>query len=170
MHRKIFENHYGIKIPKGYHIHHIDGDHSNNDPNNLEMLLADDHAKRHGFLNNFIMAQSTAIERAQAALRKPEIRQKMSQVIKNSQKHKKSIEARSQNSIWRKRVIDACRVTAKTRTSSPWNKGKKTGVLSQEHRRKLSAGRVGRKWYNDGDKEYFIFPQTAGASLVVGRL
>jgi len=29
--RKIYEQHHGIKIPKGYHIHHIDGNHNNNE-------------------------------------------------------------------------------------------------------------------------------------------
>jgi len=32
--RKIYEQHNG-PIPKGMDIHHIDGNHANNDPNNL---------------------------------------------------------------------------------------------------------------------------------------
>jgi hypothetical protein len=44
--RKIYENHYG-KIPKGYHIHHIDGNPFNNHISNLECISAEDHAKIH---------------------------------------------------------------------------------------------------------------------------
>ena len=61
--RKIYERHYG-PIPKGFHVHHKDLNHENDDPLNLEALHPDDHANKHGFLNNFIMAQSTAIERS----------------------------------------------------------------------------------------------------------
>lgn len=61
--RKIYEQHCG-PIPKGYHVHHKDFNHNNNNPLNLEALDPDDHAKKHGFLTNFIMAQSKATELA----------------------------------------------------------------------------------------------------------
>lgn len=64
-HRKIYEQHYG-PIPKGYHVHHKDLNHRNNEPANLEALHPDDHAKKHGFLNNFIMAQARACDLAAA--------------------------------------------------------------------------------------------------------
>jgi hypothetical protein len=60
--RKIYEHYYGIRIPKGYHIHHKDMNHGNNDPLNLECLHKDVHAQRHGFLTNFLMAQASASE------------------------------------------------------------------------------------------------------------
>lgn len=49
--RKIYEHHYGA-IPKddqgrSYHIHHIDGDHKNNDPNNLQAVSLQDHYNIH---------------------------------------------------------------------------------------------------------------------------
>jgi hypothetical protein len=49
--RKIYENHYG-KIPKdetgrSYEIHHIDGDHSNNDPSNLKSVSIQEHYDIH---------------------------------------------------------------------------------------------------------------------------
>lgn len=40
--RKIYENHSG-SIPKGYEIHHIDGNHSNNIPSNLMAVTAEEH-------------------------------------------------------------------------------------------------------------------------------
>ena len=49
--RKIYENHYG-KIPKDsehrtYDIHHIDGNHSNNNPNNLKAISIQEHYDIH---------------------------------------------------------------------------------------------------------------------------
>lgn len=44
--RKIYESHYG-KIPKGYHIHHIDGDPFNNHITNLICLSPEEHAEIH---------------------------------------------------------------------------------------------------------------------------
>ena len=75
--RKIYEQHHG-PIPKGFHVHHKDMNHVNDDPLNLEALHPDAHAQKHGFLNNFIMASSTALERSHASRRKPENRAKMS--------------------------------------------------------------------------------------------
>jgi len=62
--RKIYEEHYGVKIPKGHHIHHKDMNHGNDDPLNLEALTPDEHAQKHGFMNNFIMAQARATDLA----------------------------------------------------------------------------------------------------------
>jgi len=49
--RKIYEQHYGL-IPKEadgrtYEIHHIDGDHSNNDPTNLKAVTIQEHYDLH---------------------------------------------------------------------------------------------------------------------------
>jgi hypothetical protein len=49
--RKIYENHYG-PIPKDetgrtYEIHHIDGNHSNNDPDNLKCVSIQEHYDVH---------------------------------------------------------------------------------------------------------------------------
>lgn len=46
MHRKIYEQHYGA-IPDGYHIHHKDGVHANNDVNNLQCVTAQEHYDKH---------------------------------------------------------------------------------------------------------------------------
>lgn len=50
-HRKIYRKHYG-SIPrepsgKSYHIHHIDGVHTNNDPANLRAVTAKEHFDIH---------------------------------------------------------------------------------------------------------------------------
>lgn len=45
LHRHVWEKHFG-PIPKGYHIHHKDGNKLNNDISNLECLSASDHHKK----------------------------------------------------------------------------------------------------------------------------
>jgi hypothetical protein len=47
MHRDVWE-HYNGKIPKGYHIHHIDGNPSNNDISNLQLMKASEHLRMEG--------------------------------------------------------------------------------------------------------------------------
>jgi hypothetical protein len=47
MHRDVWEFYNG-KIPKGYHIHHIDGNPSNNDISNLQLMQGKDHLRMEG--------------------------------------------------------------------------------------------------------------------------
>lgn len=46
IYRRIYTQHFG-PIPKGYHIHHKDGNHSNNDPLNLVAITAKEHYDIH---------------------------------------------------------------------------------------------------------------------------
>lgn len=46
LHRHVWEFHHG-EIPAGHHIHHKDGDFSNNDISNLECLAAEKHWGEH---------------------------------------------------------------------------------------------------------------------------
>ena len=46
LHRAVYEYYYG-KIPNGYHVHHVDHDKANNDPDNLIALSRSDHLKLH---------------------------------------------------------------------------------------------------------------------------
>lgn len=160
--RQIYENFHNVKIPKGYHIHHIDGNRNNNDISNLEMLSPDEHAKKHGYISNWIMAQDRASKMAIEKLKTPEMREKMRQSMLNSESHKLGIQKRSTNKEWRKKVSEACKTTAKNRTNKPWNKGIVGVVKAREETKKLmTEQRLGRKWYNDGNKTYFIFPEEA---------
>lgn len=45
--RKLYESHYGIKIPPGYEIHHIDQNRNNNDIDNLILLPKKLHSQLH---------------------------------------------------------------------------------------------------------------------------
>jgi hypothetical protein len=46
LHIYIWEKHYG-KVPKGYHVHHKDGNMLNNDISNLELLPVKSHCRYH---------------------------------------------------------------------------------------------------------------------------
>ena len=46
LHQDIWRHHNG-PIPDGYHIHHADGDHNNNDPSNLVALTEAEHQAHH---------------------------------------------------------------------------------------------------------------------------
>ena len=47
MHVYVWE-YFNGPVPKGYHIHHMDGDKSNNNIKNLQLLLATEHEQLHG--------------------------------------------------------------------------------------------------------------------------
>lgn len=47
LHRVVWEYHNG-DIPNGYHVHHIDGDRTNNAIENLSLLQGSTHLKNHG--------------------------------------------------------------------------------------------------------------------------
>lgn len=47
LHRLIYEKEHDCTIPEGYVIHHIDGNKTNNDISNLEMLKAGEHNRMH---------------------------------------------------------------------------------------------------------------------------
>lgn len=51
--RKLYENHYGIKIPPDFDIHHIDGDRGNNAIENLVLLPRTTHETLHLICNIF---------------------------------------------------------------------------------------------------------------------
>jgi hypothetical protein len=130
--RKIYEQFYGGKIVKGYHIHHKDMNHANNDPLNLEALAPDEHAQKHGFLNNFIMAGSTSQDRHAAAMRKPEVRAKLSAAHTGkirTKEHRANISAG--NRTW-------VRSEETKSKMSEAHRGKKLAPFSKEHRENIS--------------------------------
>ena len=57
MHRYVWERHNG-PIGAGLHVHHVDGDKSNNDISNLELLTASDHSIHHGDTNSWVGSEA----------------------------------------------------------------------------------------------------------------
>lgn len=172
--RKIFEDHHQVKIPKGWHIHHIDGNRHNNEITNLEMLSPDEHAQKHGYISNWVMAQDRASKMAIEKLKTPEMRKKMRESMINSDAHKAFIESRSQNEVWRKNVSESARRNAKNRIVPESSRqsmiDKLTGRTAREETKKLmSEQRTGRKWHTDGEKSYFIHPTEAQPHYRLGR-
>jgi len=51
-HRAIWENHFGIRIPEGFVVHHKDKNPLNNTPNNLLCLDRDEHVTLHWILGD----------------------------------------------------------------------------------------------------------------------
>jgi len=62
VYRSIYRDHFG-PIPKGYQIHHIDGNYENNDISNLECLSPKEHALRHPHMMNFVSAGASACKK-----------------------------------------------------------------------------------------------------------
>jgi hypothetical protein len=53
LHREVYEQYYG-SIPKGYEVHHIDGNQGNNDPKNLSALRKSIHAWIHKYGGKYV--------------------------------------------------------------------------------------------------------------------
>lgn len=45
--RTLMQRLLGKKLPRRLHVHHIDGDYTNNDPSNLQVIDAGDHNRLH---------------------------------------------------------------------------------------------------------------------------
>ena len=65
--RKIWEEFNERKIPKGNHIHHIDGNHDNNDPSNLLCVTPDEHWRIHFEQGDMICLSGKFIQGASEA-------------------------------------------------------------------------------------------------------
>lgn len=68
LHRTVWESQYG-EIPHGYHIHHKDGDRTNNDIENLECIKASEHESQHNSDIKRRPMKMKAIKAAQDAAR-----------------------------------------------------------------------------------------------------
>lgn len=66
LHREVWMHHNG-DIPKGFHVHHLDGDRSHNDVENLTLLRGSDHLSGHMKQQNRREASARAIEIARVA-------------------------------------------------------------------------------------------------------
>lgn len=62
LHRYIYEQAYGA-IPKGFHVHHKDGDPNNNALENLECLSAAEHVHKHPYTAERLEEQKNHLDR-----------------------------------------------------------------------------------------------------------
>mgnify|MGYP003294393628 CR=1 FL=1 len=62
LHRTVWEHHNG-EIPKGYHVHHVDEDRSNNQIENLVLLVGSDHNRKH-------MSKHEVVEKSRESIQK----------------------------------------------------------------------------------------------------
>lgn len=68
--RKIYEQYYNTSIPKGYHIHHIDGNPNNNDIENLICVSPQAHFNIHLMQGDPVCVNGKFIQGASAAGKK----------------------------------------------------------------------------------------------------
>lgn len=93
LHRKVWECYNG-PIPEGYDIHHKDGDKSNNNIDNLELLSHSEHAKHHNPLKQVVVLSEEEIR-----IKKEETRQRMSDSAKARGYSQVQIEAMRQSHL-----------------------------------------------------------------------
>lgn len=63
IYQAIYETYYNCKVPKGYIIHHIDGNPLNNSLSNLKLLSDPEHKRIHRILDNGIKYAYEAIKK-----------------------------------------------------------------------------------------------------------
>lgn len=151
--RRIWEKHNG-PIPKdqqgrSYDIHHIDGDHSNNDISNLTALSRRDHYETHKKQGDWfaclILSETlnlTKEEIDEISRRTTEaIKDKLKGVPKTEEHRRKLSEAKRGKPSNRKGEKHSEASKSKMRES---HLGEKRGSMSHEHREKIRASLKGR--------------------------
>lgn len=144
-HRRIYEHHFG-PIPKGYHIHHIDGNHSNNHIDNLQCITAQEHYNIHKDQGDYgccwAMIRTGHLklsdeERSDLAKKQMEDT-KMKDILSKSMKKKSDLFWA--NTEYRQMQVSAC----KERFTKLWS--------DDEYKSKVSA-RIADSWNKKGRRE-----------------
>ena len=123
--RKIWEEYNNQKIPNGFHIHHVDGDRTNNNPENLICVSPEEHWNIHFNQGDMIAIRGKFIQGASEAGKLGGSKGK-GKIISEDQKIKSSTSLKQ---------------TYKDRGGS-WNKGRK---VSDATKQKLSDKLSGEK-------------------------
>ena len=138
--QRIWEEHNNKKIPKGYHIHHIDGNRNNNTPKNLLCVSAKEHYLIH--LKEYHKTGSLKHLAASLFLQPNDNKDKLPSV-RVGFKHTEETKLKM----------------SKSKLGKPsWNKGVK---MSDEARKNMSDAHKGLKW-SDEMRENWIKSRTGG--------
>ena len=121
--RKIWEEYNNRKIPKGYHIHHIDGDRYNNDPSNLLCCSPEEHWQIHYEQGDIVAINGKFVQCANLAGRLGGAKGK-GKIISEEQRNK-------QSSSMKKHY---------EKIGGSWNKGR---ICSNETKIKISSKTLG---------------------------
>ena len=128
MHRYVWEF-YNCKIPKGYHVHHIDGDKSNNDISNLQLLKGVEHWSLHGKILTDAERDWKRQNVVEKAVPKAIDWHKSAEGL---EWHRKQVEFRKDNRTERKCVCEEC--------------GKEFIIFSNKNRKFCSDACKARMW------------------------
>lgn len=123
--RKVWEEYNKRTIPKGYHIHHIDGNHENDDPSNLMCVSAEEHFMLHLLRGDQVALYGKFIQGASDAEKKGGSKSK----------------PRWNEGDKKKNLSISLKESYKKRGGSPL-KGR---TVSEETRKKMSEASVGEK-------------------------
>ena len=134
-HQRAWQNHNNDVIPKGYHIHHLDGNRKNNNPENLICVSPQLHYEIH-----YTLWERYGRRKDLAA----------SIFLKKEIDNPKKLPSPNKGKKLSKEQIKAMSERMKGKTA--WNKGLK---MSDEARLNMSIANTGKKW-SDEQKEKFI--------------
>lgn len=176
--RKIWEEHNKQKIPSGYHIHHIDGDRSNNTPDNLLCVSPEEHFNIHLKQGDIVCLYGRFIQGASEAGKKggkasgisrrgkkrnlsEATRKLLSEIAKKRKPYKRSDEFRRKLSIantgeknpmyGKKHTLETkLKISIKKKNSIPWNYGIKH---TEETKNKIKKSR--EIFFENGGKSPF---------------
>jgi hypothetical protein len=128
--RKIYCLYYGLSLKdlKGYHIHHIDGNHQNNHPENLMKCTPEEHAELHKQegLSNWISLQNYAAVKGG----------KIAGKIKNTSLQMKSVWSsytKEERNLRIEKVAKVVKTDNYRQKMSQTLRGKKKPLRSEEH-------------------------------------
>jgi len=137
--QKAWQDYNNQIIPKGYHIHHLDGNRKNNDPENLICVSPQLHYEIHCVLWEKYGRKK---DLAAAIFLKKEVDNPKKLPSPNKGKKLSEDQIRA--------------ISEKMKGKTPWNKGKSP---SEEYRKKISIANSGKKWTKE-HKENFIKSRT----------
>ncbi|MBR1727944.1 MAG: HNH endonuclease [Selenomonadaceae bacterium] len=145
LHKTIYEEGQKCIIPKGYEIHHIDFDPSNNELRNLEMLTKSEHQKKHHQQERVERICPACGKTFMARVRKRSIQSFCSQNCSRRFNRSKLVEGYQEKRQEAGEISKNCVVCGKPIKSHKWNPHKK--YCSHACAQKAFRQRNGRKYY-----------------------